>query len=231
MQIIEATIFGVRSVVRLIETNNGRPSFRLFPMIHIADQSFYDEIAERLEECDLILCEGVKSPTNSWLTASYRYAADSPRLGLAVQSSMPLDPLNDRMIHADVDGSDFEKKWQKLPLYLRLLLPVFAPVFGYWLRHFGSRSFIASAMGLNLRKSRAESLMDEDLVEVQEVLLGWRDRHLISVIERERAKPENQGACIGIVYGAMHMRAVLRHLLSDRSYRITKSEWVTVFKY
>lgn len=34
---------------------------------------------------------------------------------------------------------------------------------------------------------------------------------------------------IGVVYGAMHMRNVIRFLLSGLNYRVAGAEWVTVF--
>ena len=110
MQIIESTAFGVRSAILHLEASDGAPRFTLFPMIHVATPDFYREIGRRLDACDLILCEGVKSRTSSLLTLSYRFFAHNPRLGLVCQNTMNLDHLKGRLIHADVTGDAFDKR-------------------------------------------------------------------------------------------------------------------------
>ena len=230
MQIIESTVFGVRSAFYRLRGPDAQPTFHLFPMIHVADPDFYAEVTRRLEDCDLILYEGVKSPTTSLLTASYRFFAESPRLGLVLQHSMKLTHLRDRLVHADVSGEEFETRWSQLALWLRLLVPLAAPVYGYYMRYFATRSDVARHLGMNLRKSRDEILTDDWMDDLADVLVTWRDRRLLDVIEQERLRPENRGAAIAVVYGASHMRAVLKHLVVEQGYRVEEAEWATVFR-
>ncbi len=230
MHIIESTPFAVRSAVMRLEANSETVSFTLFPMVHVGSPSFYDEIAKRLENCDIVLCEGVKSPISNLLTMSYRFFADTPRIGLALQRRMDLSQLNGRLVHADVTGPEFEKRWSELPLLMRFCLPLAAPVYGLYMRYFGTRTDIAERLGMHLRKSRREVLEDSGVGTTREVMLDWRDRHLIDVIARERTKAAGQEVNIGILFGARHMKAVLRYLLSDCGFRAVSSEWVTVFE-
>lgn len=230
MQIIESTDYGVRSVVLRLEAGEADPAFVLFPMIHVAEPSFYEEIGRRLEDCDLVLCEGVRSPTSSLLTSSYRFCADSPRLGLVSQSSMRMSHVADRMIHADVQGEAFEARWWRSGTWLRFLVPLVAPLFGLYLRYFGTRRLIARGLRLNLRRSRADTLRDDDFRELFALLLDWRDRRLIRVIDQQRRKHGDGEVCIAVLYGARHMKAVLRHLLDRCGYRVAKAEWTTVFE-
>lgn len=229
MQIIETTNFGVRSAILRLEAGDGAPSFVLFPMIHVAAPDFYAEISRRLDDCDLVLCEGVKSPTSSLLTLSYRFFAESPRLGLVSQKSMKLDHLEGRLIHADVKGDDFERRWRDLRAWVRFVLPLVAPLYGLYMRHFGTRADIARVLGMNLRKSRREILVGKDYEKVTEVLLDWRDKRLLDVIEQQRQRHKNADLRIAVLYGARHMRAVIRHLVEKRGYRVAKAEWATVF--
>ncbi len=67
------------------------------------------------------------------------------------------------------------------------------------------------------------------MIEFEEVVLHWRDRHLLSVLERERTKSENKDAVIGVLFGAGHMRAVISHLMRKRGYRQVSAYWATVF--
>lgn len=230
MQIIESTPFGVRSALLHLEAGDGAPRFLLCPMIHIADPDFYVEIGRRLEACDLILCEGVQSPTSSLLTLSYRFCVETPRLGLVSQKDLKLGHLKERLIHADVAGAVFDRRWWDLKTWWRFLVPLVAPIYGLHLRYFGTRTDIARGLGMNLRKSGREVLAGEDYQEMLEVILDWRDRRLIDVIEEQRLKQGNAGLRIAVLYGAKHMRAVLRHLLDQCGYRVAKSEWTTVFE-
>ncbi len=230
MQIIEASIVSVRSAIMRFEPADAGPAFILFPMIHVADAEFYREISEACEECDLILCEGVKSPTGSLITSSYRYFAGSPRLGLVAQREMDISKIRDRMLHADVSGEAFEKKWSQMDTWWRYAIPMAAPLVGLYLRFFGTRELIAERMTMELRRASREIFEDDDMIEFEEVVLHWRDRHLLSVLERERTKSENKDAVIGVLFGAGHMRAVIKHLMRKRGYRQVSAYWATVFK-
>lgn len=229
MQIIESTAFAVRSAVLRLEAAAGAPTFVLFPMIHIASEDFYAEISRRLESCDLILCEGVKSSTSTLLTLAYRFIADNPRLGLVLQTTMKLDHLKGRLIHADVTGDAFERRWRDMKSWYRFVLPVAAPLVGLYLRHFGTRADIARGLGLNLRKSRGEILADEDEQKFSEVLLDWRDQRLLDVIEQQWLKHKDTDVRIAVLFGAKHMRAVIRHLVDKRGYKVAEAEWTIVF--
>jgi hypothetical protein len=229
MQIIESTVFGVRSAILRLEASDGAPSFVLFPMIHIAAPEFYAEISRRLNGCDLVLCEGVKSRTSSLLTLSYRFFAENPRLGLVSQKAMKLDHLKGRLIHADVTGDAFESRWWGLKTWVRFVLPLAAPLYGLYMRYFGTRADIARALGMNLRKSHREILASEEYEGVTKVLLDWRDRRLLDVIEQQWLRHKDADLCIAVLFGARHMRAVIRHLIKKRGYRVAKAEWTTVF--
>jgi hypothetical protein len=104
-----------------------------------------------------------------------------------------------------------------------------APLYGLYLRYFGTRADIARGLGMGLRKSRRDILAGEEYEKVMDVLLDWRDRRLLDVIDRTRLENKNKGISIAVLYGAKHMKAVIRHLTGNLGYRITKAEWVTVF--
>ncbi len=234
MQIIESTVMGVRSAfIQFESTDQSAPIFQLFPMLHVADPDFYDEVSIRLEECDMILCEGVRSQSASLLTFAYRFFAKSPRLNLVVQNSMYLDHVKHKLKHADVAGTDFDEKWNEIQWHQRLLIKVLAPLAGIYMRIWGTRSDIAKIAALSLRKTQEEILASDDLKEtMDEVILDWRDQHLINVIEEVRRENRAKRVTIGIMFGAAHMRAVIYHLssLNDPFYRITKAEWMQVMK-
>jgi len=234
VQIIDTSSLGVRSAFFRLEGGPGEPSFSLFPMLHVGEQAFYDGVTRRLEKCDIILYEGVKLTSwssSSLLASAYGGLANSPRLGLVTQKVMKLDHLADRLVHADVSGEDFASQWSKLGLGLRAAAVLTAPIARLYFRHFATRQAIAAFLGLNLLKSREEILQGNDFEAMDKVVLTWRDRHLIKVLEEHRQKHRGNPISIAVVFGASHMRAVIRYLMSIREprYRVVSSEWITVF--
>ena len=231
MEIISSTVIGVQSAVRRLELDDQSPTYLILPMIHIAEQGFYDEVTKRLQCCDIILVEGVKSTKVGLLSASYRYAAVNPKLNMVLQSTMNLDELKGKIIHADVSSKDFDNKWSKLPLVQRLALPILAPLFGLYLRFFGTREHFAKHSTFNMKMSQNEILDDgETLPEFKEMVVDWRDEHLLEIVKQTKTCGSDIQPVIGIVYGAHHMRAVLYFLVRQMGYRITQSEWLTAFR-
>src|SRR5215472_4091754 len=69
MQFIESSIIGIRSAVITLTHRTTPLRFILFPMVHVAEQQFYDEVAARARLCQLIVAEGIPSqfaPAQEW---------------------------------------------------------------------------------------------------------------------------------------------------------------------
>jgi hypothetical protein len=90
-------------------------------MIHIGRPEYYGHIRKNLEECDVILFEGIKTFRSRVVTLSYRLAARRRRLGLVVQGNAFLfSGIRGRLIHADVAPGEFNEKWSQIPWHVRL---------------------------------------------------------------------------------------------------------------
>ena len=85
-------------------------------------------------------------------------------------------------------------------------------------------------MKLELLKERDEVLVDDDTDERNDLIINWRDKRLINVLDEEIGKAISSNKSIGIVYGARHMRAVIKHLTFKHDYKPEKSEWILVFR-
>ncbi|WP_414945346.1 hypothetical protein [Amycolatopsis sp. cmx-11-32] len=86
MEIVVANELGVRAVVLTLRAKGSALEFRLFPMVHIGTQAYFDAVRRQANECDVVVAEGVGDARPvSRLTASYRLAARNKRLGLVVQ--------------------------------------------------------------------------------------------------------------------------------------------------
>jgi len=54
-------------------------------------------------------------------------------------------------------------------------------------------------------------------------------RRLITHLQKLYDSHRQDKKIVGVVYGARHMRNIIRFLLGRLNYRVAKAEWVTVF--
>ena len=200
-------------------------------MIHIGASSFYDEVGSLLDQCHLILWEGVSSLRARILTFSYRWVVQRRRLGLVLQHrALPRERFEGRLIHSDVSSEEFHREWSQVPLYIRLVFYVGAPLCGAYVYLRGTRASIARRLALDDLPSREEALLwDEDFESVDHALVTARDQKLLANALRCFQERQAEHQLVGIVYGAAHMRAVLRLLQERLGYRVVDARWVTVF--
>jgi hypothetical protein len=118
--LFEKDSFNVRSAFYHLKKDGVGIEFLLFPMIHVGSQFFYDEVANRLNTCDLILAEGVSSKRASLLTLSYRIVKRIKRMDLVTQGDrLVLSTFADRIVDSDMTGHAFDERWSSLPLLFR----------------------------------------------------------------------------------------------------------------
>lgn len=200
-------------------------------MIHAGAPEYYAEISRRLEACDVVLFEGVRSVHSWWLTRSYTIAIRRKRLGLVLQSDgIDYALVKSRGIHADVTAEQFAQSWARIPLVQRLALQVTAPLYGLWLYLAGTRESIGRSLSVEEVESQEDVDRFESMPEIHDALHTSRDTRLV---EKLSAAVESNGAAarIAVIYGAGHMRVASRLLTGKYKYRVVESEWITVFGY
>lgn len=230
MQFIEKNGFDVRSAIYRLGRDGDGLEFILFPMIHIGEKRFYEEIGRRLAECDLIFVEGVGSKKAKMLVLIYGAIEKIKGFDLVTQHALKLSDFGDRVVNTDMEAETFDVNWSSLPLYTRAMLFVFVPFVVVYLYLCGTRSVIAEHLAVDDLPSRDEILSsDEDWDKIDEVIVARRDQVLVERIKQLYEEQRGRKRVVGILYGASHMRAVAGFLLSKLKYRVTKAEWVTVF--
>ena len=230
MQFIEKNSFSVRSAVYCLKKDGSALEFVIFPMVHVGSPQFYDEVSRRLESCDLILAEGVKSKRVKLLTRSYRIVKHIRRIGLVTQQDgMRVEALRAKILNADIDAGAFDDSWSSLSLWLRAQLFVLIPIWVLYLLLFGTREVLADNLALDDLPSQEEILEeDEDFAPLHTLLIDGRDRILLEQVAK--LLNQNQHARrIAIVFGAEHMRNAMKFLMQSHKYYVAKAEWVTVF--
>lgn len=222
---------GLRAACYRLCSEKHSAVFLLFPMIHIGTSEYYRDVCSRLSECDVVLFEGVHSFRTRLLTTSYRWVAKRSRLNLATQSQgLKLADLPSRLVHADVTGGEFEQRWREIPGTQRIALMCLSPLFGLWLYLTASRESLGKHLGLEDLPSRGDTLHQAQKVAFERAFLGSRDRKLVSCID-EVIHEGGVSQTIGVVYGTAHMHSALHHLMSERDYRVSSCDWMTVMGY
>ena len=199
-------------------------------MIHVGEPEFYRATYADAEAHDVVLLEGVRSPVVKRITRSYRWIEGSKNLsGLVVQPRFPENPSAARIVHADLSQHEFEEAWHKVPLWLRFTVSVLAPLIGLKRRWRCSRSALAKEMNCEDQPSLAELLaISPETGALTQAILHTRDQRLLEKLGEELDAADPQPRSVAVVYGATHMRAVVRELTGNRNFSISAAEWRTL---
>lgn len=227
MQILENSLFGLRSARITFLEPERKITVTLFPVIHVAEPAFYKEVYEKAYTADVVLTEGVNTAVTRRLTRAYRYMATRDN-GLVLQSKAK-PKASEKTRHADVTPEEFVALWKHVPLWLRFVATILAPFVGLKNRWFLNRVNLAKQMEMDDLAPRDMLMSWSELTQpLESALLHARDAHLLDVLRHEVAKAA-KGTEIAIIYGAAHMPAVI-NALPDMGFHWQNSTWMTVFK-
>ena len=93
--------------------------FHTFPMIHIGQKTYYDEISTMLNEMNQVLIEGISQNKKSELGSYNNFAAI---LGLETQKNCLKIPEDMHTINIDIPGNMFKSEINQLPLFEKMKL-------------------------------------------------------------------------------------------------------------
>jgi hypothetical protein len=233
VQFIETSDLGVRSAIYSLRRVGDPVEFRLFPMIHVGSKAYYAEVRRRLDACDMVFNEVVTSRTATGIliTTSHRIAGRIRGSGLVAQGeAFDLWSLGPRVVNTDVSGEEFDARWRKVALRERLFLAVGLPIFVAAMCLAGPKRALAPYLERNNLPSREEELRSGEM-QSDEVLVSYRDAHLLRLIEEFLERRSGEKQIVGIVWGAGHMRGITRLLLDKLGFRVSSAEWITVFEF
>jgi len=223
MQFLESSIIGLRSAVITL-THRATPlRFVLFPLVHVAEQQFYDEVAARARLCQLIVAEGVPArdvPAQSWMARHHRHHLVDQGAALRLESlGVPVrwevepgtgsGPGTGRPVSrtADIAGA------ATIGLIRKFLDPLDLPGVEQ------AEDYDQSAESLT--GNWLERLLEHNVSTV-------RDARLIRVLDEVHRDRAAEPAKVGVVFGARHMPAVAEHLCGQLGYIAAQAEWLTV---
>lgn len=222
MQYIESSIVGLRSAVITLKHPASELRFMLFPMVHVAERSFYDEVASRARGCQLIVAEGTPSryaPAQVWM------------------ARIRADRLADQLTALDLEALGVPLRWEETPAdpaespARRIAERVADPVAAVALRLLGRYGSPLGLPSLEQADDHDDRWADPGsrLGRIfDSAVLHQRDERLVQVLgELVRDRPE-WAATIAVIYGAAHIPAVVDYLTEQLGYRVDHAEWLIV---
>lgn len=230
MQFLERNSFNLRSAIYKFKHDEHMLEFMLFPMVHVGEPEYYEQINGLLGQCQQILYEGVQSKISTIVTFSYRLLAENKDIGLIDQGEgLKLRELNAELFHADMSQELFEMEWTKIPFRLRLMILLAAPIIGIFNKFFGGKEILAFGGNVDDLPGARDGCSDDN--PFSELIVTKRDRVLIQHIEEHFQSNKSKKLTVGIIYGARHMPAIVRLLSIKLKYRVSDSSWVTVASF
>lgn len=225
MQFLEHSIIGLRAARHVLTHPEIEQRVTLFPVIHLGDPAFYQTVHAEAATHAVVVVEGVASTVASRLTRAYRWAAPH-RLGLVVQPKLVSDET--RVIHADLPGPEFDALWRAAPWRERALLEIGAALMGLWLRVTATRSRLGRGLCTNDLSDRSDIMLwTRGRAPMLSALKDARDAVLCRAIS-DLLSEDPGPSSVAVIYGAAHMPAVVR-ALDAKGFRVTESQWLTVF--
>ena len=231
MQLIEVSEIGVRASLVRLKSNRAQLEWVMFPMIHLGERAYYKEVEERLARCDLVLAEGVDSAIVGALTAAYRAGVHGS--DVVAQPLFDESPATGHLAveNADVSGEQFNAAWRRMPLGLRIGVPILAPLVGLWLRYVANPEQWHPALQTDDLPTNEEVLVEGQMPELFDLLLNRRNQHLFHQIDQVQNRWASEARTVGVAWGARHIGAVAGYLSDRWDYFSASADWITVFDY
>lgn len=230
MQILDSSMFGLRGVRAVFRKTGRAVEVTLFPMVHVGEAEFYEQVYRDALEHDVILYEGVGSPKRIHMSKAYRWMKPE-RLGLIVQPKLPQPNGHSvRIERADLNAAEFLAEWRKIPLWQRIIFQIAAPAYGLVQRFVATRERLAEQRSMTDKMSGDEILnMLPSTDAIRRCIVDARDERLLQHLERELDIAGEEVKRVAVIYGAGHMRAVIRRLTS-LGFHCAEARWLTIFK-
>ena len=231
VQILDSSDFGLRSARLVLRSLTSKVSITLFPMIHLGEPAFFEAVYADAFAHDAVMVEGVRSPITKRVTRAYRWIMGAKQIALVVQPPYPSQAQSRaKIIHADLSGAEFEKLWAEVSIFLKVLVYLGAPVYAVYQRWFGTRASLAKGHTLDDLPSRKETMnWTPEFAAFDNAIMVERDKRLLAVLRSYLDEPSEEPRRLAIVYGAAHMRAVIREVTKHLGYYAAESDWMLIF--
>lgn len=220
MQFIESSVVGVRSAVITLTRRDGPLRFVLFPMVHVAERSFYDAVAARIRrDCALVVAEGGPAGSAPVQERAARLRADG---------------LVDQLVALDLAALGRPVLWEHTvrppeSRAERLAATAEDSLGAVALRFLGRYSDPRRLPSLDESDDHDDRWATGRFDRwVRDRVVDRRDEALVRRLSELHREHAARPIGVAVVYGAAHLPAVVEHLRAEFGYRVGDAEWLVV---
>jgi len=224
--------------------------------IHIADDSFFQDVQDHLDSLDVVLWEAVRSnqkqvqPSNNQMDLLKRmYILMANELGLAYQmDAIDYENLPEVWEHCDMSLEDvaqhggllYSDKFSSNP-QMKQLFEMLSDELDAMEQELNNRRSASGGMFTKMKPRLAEGfayesdskLMKKIQYALPDLLLGKGvilDKRNGVVCDRIKELTElGEPTHIGVFYGAAHLPGMEEYLLEELGYELTGEQWITAW--
>ncbi|TDD88187.1 hypothetical protein [Actinomadura rubrisoli] len=210
----------MRSAVLTLGRRTSPLRFVLFPMLHVGERSFYDEVAERAARCALIVAEGGPSGSAPAQEQMARLRWD----GLVDQlDALDLESLGVPVIF------ESERPERDRTGAERLLDTAVDSAAAVGLRLLGRHRDPRGIRGIDEADEHDDRWVQGRMARMlRKAVVDDRDERLVATLTQIHAERHGDPVDVAVVYGAAHMYAVVTALRDDLRYYVQNAEWLMV---
>lgn len=232
MQFHEVSDFGLRVItLEYVKKDNPDQIVRLIPMVHIGEDSYYQQVKKYIQASDKIIFEGMQFKTGELSLKNRRRLAN--KLELELQPNFTNENIDDKFIHADYDEYSGHTAWNNLTSLDKLIHNYVFPI---WILFQDINLTRAKYVKYFMRSNADIEITYGPAFDKQERIKDFihKNRNAIvfqKITELLEALGDNKFH-IAIVYGAGHMNAIFRYLTTQHNYiyKYKSAEFIEVFK-
>lgn len=200
------------------------PVFTLFPMMHIADRTFYDVVKQDADAHDLVMYEAFNGPMS---TKPLPLTAEEASQKLIGQNKILRPNGATHWWYTDTSRTEMRTALRGIPIHKRLALTVAAAVmaplsrFGWFLRWMQTIADDDDVAKAPLTRNSIVDLFGE---EATQFVLDSRDARLAA--HCDSIMQDWSGCRVAVIWGVAHMPALLDHLRETHGYQVADQRWM-----
>lgn len=231
MKIVESTDFYLRVVMFDFKhpDKNIKLSFRILPMFHIGTKKYYNSVMEKLSECDEILYEGFNFKKIRFQSQQFKRIAK--KLNLTTQMErVNLKKLNKTLTHSDLTTQQANSLWKNLSINEKFKFLIHDPI----KLHYFSYSLNRKKLAKNFTTAAKEQMLaygprfDEEGT-AENLIMNEREKILLQILGSRFHRQKCVDKKIGIIYGAGHMKRIVRYIIDQLGYISKHAEFLEVY--
>lgn len=229
MQLAEMSVMGFRTSVTVFRRPSGGLRWVIIPTIHMGHADYYWAIWQRLRSCQAVIAEQYDGPSSTGL--AYVKAMRLTRQRAArdlVHQDIDYSALGVPIIFPDAHLGPEARPDRRMPREGWLDVAVMTPILALQMAIHGSDDWVAG-LPLDIDDTTEVRFASEFL---QQVILTERDELLLGVIREIDGEFADEDMEVGVVFGALHMPAVVRELTGRLGYRVQAgARWLTAIDF